>query len=108
MPPLVHNVAIAAAIDLDRLVAWCEDRPRANTRTARFAALAPAHAMGPRVNRDEERARVGSPTVAAILSERHASERLARWAVRKPCLGTTGTLPLHIVHVLLKLLGDLI
>src|SRR4029434_5639592 len=47
MPPLVHNVAIAAALDLDRLVAWCEDRPRAQTRTARFAALAPAHAMGP-------------------------------------------------------------
>jgi hypothetical protein len=43
----VHNVAIASALDLDRLVAECEDRPRAQTRPARFAALAPAHAVGP-------------------------------------------------------------
>jgi transposase len=43
----LQNVAIAAAINVDRLVAWFEDRPRAKTRTSRFAALAPEYAMGP-------------------------------------------------------------
>jgi transposase len=42
-----QNVAIAAAIHVDRLVAWFKDRPRAKTRTSRFAALAPEHAIGP-------------------------------------------------------------
>jgi hypothetical protein len=36
-------VATAAAINIDRLVAWLEERPRATTRTSRFAALAPVH-----------------------------------------------------------------
>jgi hypothetical protein len=36
-------VAIAAAINIDRIVAWLEERPRATTRTSRFAALAPVH-----------------------------------------------------------------
>jgi transposase len=40
----VQHVAIAAAINLDRLVAWLDERPRATTRTSRFAALAPANA----------------------------------------------------------------
>jgi transposase len=40
--PLQH-VATAAAINIDRLVAWLEERPRAKTRTSRFAALAPVH-----------------------------------------------------------------
>lgn len=44
--PLQH-VAIAAAINLDRLVAWLDARPRAQTRTARFAALAPVAALQP-------------------------------------------------------------
>jgi len=35
-------VAIAAAINVDRIVAWLDERPRAKTRTSRFAALAPA------------------------------------------------------------------
>jgi hypothetical protein len=39
----VHNVATAAAINIDRIVAWLEERPRATTRTSRFAALAPVH-----------------------------------------------------------------
>ena len=39
--PMQH-VAIAAAINLERIVAWLDERPRATTRTARFAALAPA------------------------------------------------------------------
>ena len=38
----VQHVAIAAAINIDRIVAWLDERPRAKTRTSRFAALAPA------------------------------------------------------------------
>src|SRR2546422_2211632 len=38
----LQHVAIAAAINIDRLVAWLDERPRAKTRTSRFAALAPA------------------------------------------------------------------
>jgi transposase len=37
------HVAIAAAINIDRLVAWLDARPRAKTRPSRFAALAPVH-----------------------------------------------------------------
>jgi len=39
--PMQH-VAIAAAINVDRIVAWLDERPRATTRTSRFAVLAPA------------------------------------------------------------------
>jgi transposase len=39
----LQHVATAAAINIDRLVAWLEERPRATTRTSRFAALAPVH-----------------------------------------------------------------
>ena len=39
----LQHVATAAAINVDRIVAWLEERPRAKTRTSRFAALAPAH-----------------------------------------------------------------
>jgi transposase len=38
----MQHVAIAAAINVDRIVAWLDERPRAQTRTSRFAALAPA------------------------------------------------------------------
>jgi transposase len=41
----LQHVAIAAAINIDRLVAWLDERPRAQTRTSRFAALAPAGAL---------------------------------------------------------------
>src|SRR5215470_17390557 len=41
----LQHVAIAAAINIDRIVAWLEERPRAKTRTSRFAALAPACAI---------------------------------------------------------------
>src|SRR5262249_46828480 len=44
--PLQH-VAIAAAINIDRLVAWLDERPRAQTRPSRFAALAPVAALPP-------------------------------------------------------------
>jgi transposase len=37
-----QHVATAAAMNMDRLVAWFDERPRAQTRTSRFAALAPA------------------------------------------------------------------
>jgi transposase len=37
----LQHVATAAAINMDRLVAWLDERPRAKTRTSRFAALAP-------------------------------------------------------------------
>jgi transposase len=39
--PHLQQVATAAAINVDRLVAWLDHRPRAKTRTSRFAALAP-------------------------------------------------------------------
>ena len=38
----VQHVAIAAAINVDRIVAWLDECPRATTRISRFAALAPA------------------------------------------------------------------
>jgi transposase len=37
-----QHVATAAAMNVDRSVAWLNERPRAKTRTSRFAALAPA------------------------------------------------------------------
>ena len=43
----LQNLAIASAINVDRLVAWFDGRPRALTRTSRLAMLAPSHAMGP-------------------------------------------------------------
>ena len=43
----LQHVAIAAAINIDRLVAWLDARPRAMTRISRFAALAPANAYNP-------------------------------------------------------------
>jgi len=43
----VQHVAIAAAINIDRIVAWLDERPRAMTRISRFAALAPANAAHP-------------------------------------------------------------
>jgi transposase len=43
----LQHVATAAAINIDRIVAWLDKRPRAQTRTARFAALAPAEARHP-------------------------------------------------------------
>ena len=39
----LQHVATAAAINIDRIVAWLEERPRATTRTSRFAALAHVH-----------------------------------------------------------------
>jgi transposase len=38
----LQHLATAAAINLDRLVAWFDELPRGKTRTSRFAALAPA------------------------------------------------------------------
>jgi len=43
----VQHIATAAAINIDRIVAWLDERPRAQTRTSRFAALAPADALMP-------------------------------------------------------------
>ena len=43
----LQHVAIAAAINMDRLVAWFDGRPLARTRTSRFATLAPEHAFKP-------------------------------------------------------------
>ena len=42
----LQNLAIASAINLDRLVAWFDERPRALTRTSRLAMLASSCAMG--------------------------------------------------------------
>ena len=41
----VQHVAIAAAINIDRIVAWLDGQPRAHTRLSRFAALASAGAI---------------------------------------------------------------
>lgn len=43
----LQHGATAAAINIDRIVAWLEERPRATTRTSRFAALAPVHDLPP-------------------------------------------------------------
>jgi len=43
----LQHVAIAAAINIDRIVAWLDERPPAMTRICRFAALAPANADNP-------------------------------------------------------------
>jgi transposase len=43
----LQHVATAAAINIDRIVAWLDERPRAQTRTSRFAALAPLSAQPP-------------------------------------------------------------
>jgi transposase len=43
----LQHVAIAAAINVDRLVAWFDGRPRAQTRLSRFAALAPVPTSAP-------------------------------------------------------------
>jgi transposase len=37
----LQHIATAAAVNLDRLVAWFDDIPRGKTRTSRFAALVP-------------------------------------------------------------------
>ena len=36
----LQHIATAAAINLDRLVAWLDNVPRASARTSHFAALA--------------------------------------------------------------------
>ena len=41
----LQHVATAAAINLERLVAWFDGRPRAQTRTSRFAALTPSDGL---------------------------------------------------------------
>jgi transposase len=38
----LQHIVTAAALNLDRLVAWLHDLPRATTPISRFAALAPA------------------------------------------------------------------
>ena len=43
----LQHVATAAAINIDRIIAWLDERPRAMTRLSRFAALAPANAYNP-------------------------------------------------------------
>jgi transposase len=43
----LQSVAIAAAINIDRLVSWFDGQPRAITRTSRFARLAPPHVIRP-------------------------------------------------------------
>jgi hypothetical protein len=43
----LQNVAIAAAINVDRLAAWFDGRPLAEKRISRFTAFASDHAFGP-------------------------------------------------------------
>ena len=44
----LQHVATAAAMNIDRIVAWLDERPRATTRTSRFAARAPLHSLSSR------------------------------------------------------------
>jgi transposase len=41
----LQHLAITAAINVERIVAWLEERPRATTRTSRFALLAPVDTL---------------------------------------------------------------
>jgi transposase len=50
----LQHLATAAAINVDRIVAWLEERPRAKTRTARFAALAPVCILPSELSSGEE------------------------------------------------------
>src|SRR6266852_3831502 len=43
----LQHVATAAAINIDRIAAWLDERPQALTRISRFAALAPPDACKP-------------------------------------------------------------
>jgi transposase len=36
----LQNIAVAAALNIDRIVNWLNEVPRAKTRVSRFAALA--------------------------------------------------------------------
>jgi transposase len=44
----LQHVATAAAMNVDRIVAWLDERPQAKTRTSRFAALAPTCFIPPK------------------------------------------------------------
>jgi hypothetical protein len=57
----LQHVATAAAINIDRIVAWLDDRPRAQTRTSRFAALAPACALPAETPSEKTRTPLTSP-----------------------------------------------
>jgi len=41
----LQHIVTAAAMNVDRIVAWLDERPRVKTRTSRFAALAPTCGM---------------------------------------------------------------
>jgi Transposase DDE domain len=62
----LQHVAIAAAINIDRLVAWLDERPRATTRTSRFAALAPACTLPSGTLPGEDPC--GSPGAGAVIA----------------------------------------
>lgn len=38
----LQHIATAAAINIDRIIAWLDDIPHAKSRTSRFASLAPS------------------------------------------------------------------
>ena len=57
----VQHVAIAAAINIDRIVAWLDGQPRAHTRTSRFAALAPVGAIPSGVGPEKTRTALLGP-----------------------------------------------
>ena len=60
----LQHVAIAA-INIDRIVAWLGARPRAKTRTSRFAALAPAGALPAGTSPEKTPADLPGPVTAS-------------------------------------------
>jgi transposase len=50
----LQHIATAAAMNVDRIVAWLEERPRAKTLTSRFATLAPVCIVPAEPSLDEE------------------------------------------------------
>jgi hypothetical protein len=72
--PHVQHGAIATAIPVDRLIAWLDERPRAQPRPARVAALAPACLL---------------PLGTSPVSDAHALSRpcsLASWTLHVQAL----------------------
>jgi transposase len=79
-----QQVATAAAIKLERRVAWRNERPRAKTRTSRFAALAPACGLpenAPSIygatRPSQQRPRYRCTRLRSMFSDNNDAERLS-------------------------------
>jgi hypothetical protein len=61
----MQHIATAAAINMDRIVAWLDERPRAQTRTSRFAALAPAGTLASVPSPEKTNIALSSPVISS-------------------------------------------